>query len=338
MPISLVTGGAGFIGSHIVDLLIEKGHDVIIIDNLSTGDKANINSKAKFYEMDIINSGISSIFKKEKPGYVFHMAAQINLRMSVTDPMFDSETNILGALNILENSVKNGVKKIFFPSSGTIYGEAKILPTPEDYAPRPLSPYAINKLTIENYLFYYRSIISSPIDYVVLRLGNIYGPRQSTKGEAGVIAIFIDKLLNNVPPVIYGDGKQTRDYVYVKDVVHAFILALEKPISGHFNISTGKETNVNEIYVRLIKATHKIISPVYMAEKDGDQKRICLDRRKALEELEWTPQYDLNSGINETVEWFQQKFRAEQRREMKLLYYPDILRYIMMKRKNVKIS
>lgn len=337
MSIILVTGGAGFIGSHIVDFFVRKGHRVLIIDNLSTGVNANVNPKARFYEIDISNSEISTIFKKEKPDYVFHLAAQINLRKSVSDPINDSETNVLGSLNILENSVKNGVKKIIFPSSGTIYGEAKILPTPEDYIPHPLSPYAINKLTIENYLYYYKAIMKSPIDYVVLRLGNIYGPRQSTKGEAGVVAIFIDKLLSNTQPIIYGNGKQTRDYVYVKDVVRAFNLALEKSVSGCFNVSTGKETDVNEIFYKAAKATHKESVPVYVPEKEGDQKRICLDRRKALRFLGWTPSYSLDSGISETAEWFKQKLSAEYHDSRELIYFPDALDFVMIKRKKVKI-
>lgn len=303
MITSLITGGAGFIGSHIADLLAEKGHHLIIIDNLSTGKRANIHPKAKLYEADIQDASISNIFKKEKPDFVFHLAAQIDARASVDDPILDSKVNILGAINILENSAKNNVKKVIFPSSCTVYGEANTIPTPETSPTNPLSPYGINKLAIEKYLQYYKTV--KGLNYITLRLGNVYGPRQNSRGEAGVIAIFIDKLLHGERPMIFGDGKQTRDYTYVEDVAQAFIMAQEKKICGEFNISTGKETNVNEILEKITQKMKKNITPVYCPSKPGDEQQRCLDWRKAKKELGWSPKYDLDEGIKETINWFQ---------------------------------
>lgn len=303
MPTSIVTGGAGFIGSHIVDLLIEKGHKVIIIDNLSTGNKKNINPLAKFYQTDIASPEIAAIFIQEKPDFVFHLAAQIDVRISVSDPLLDAKTNILGALNIIENSSMSNVKKIIFASTGgAIYGEAGIIPTPEGYPEKPLSPYGIAKLSIEKYLYYYKTIKN--LDYTALRMANIYGPRQNSQGEAGVIAIFIDKLLRGEQPIINGDGTNTRDYLYVKDTAKAYILALEKPVSGEFNLGTAKETTVNEIYKKITEKMQIDALPVYGPAKLGEQKRSCLDWQKAKKELGWTPEYDLDKGIAETVEWF----------------------------------
>lgn len=306
MPASLVTGGAGFIGSHIADLLIEKSHRVIIIDNLSTGDKKNLNPKAKFYEMDIQNPDVSDIFAKEKPDFVFHLAAQIDLRISVANPIADCQTNILGALNILENSAKRNIKKIIFSSTGgAIYGEAEIIPTSEGYPEKPLSPYGINKLAIEKYLCYYKMVKN--LNYAALRLANVYGPRQRSIGEAGVVAIFADKLLKSEQPMINGNGTQTRDYVYVKDAAKAFMLAQEKKVSGEFNIGTGIETNVNEIFEKIAAATGKNIAPLYCPAKPGEQKRSCLNWQKAKKYLGWSPEYNLDKGIAETVKWFRNK-------------------------------
>ncbi len=306
MPTSIVTGGAGFIGSHIVDLLIEKGHKVIVIDNLSTGNKTNINSKAKFYQTDITDPEIATVFSREKPDFVFHLAAQIDVRVSVANPMLDAQTNILGALNIIENSAKTGVKKFIFASTGgAIYGEADIIPTPEGYSEKPLSPYGIAKLSIEKYLYYYKIIKN--LDYAALRMANIYGPRQNSQGEAGVVAIFIDKLLRGEQPIINGDGRQTRDYVFVRDAAKAYLLALEKPVSGEFNIGTAQETAVNEIYSKIAQALNNNAAPGHGPAKSGEQKRSCLAWQKAKNELGWSPEYDLNKGIAKTIEWFRSK-------------------------------
>lgn len=303
MPKSLITGGAGFIGSHVADLLIKGGHKVAIVDNLSAGDKKNVNSKAEFYKRDILNSKISEIFQKEKPDFVFHLAAQIDVRKSVQDPIADAKNNILGSLNILENSVKYNVKKVIFASTGgAIYGETEKLPTPEDYREQPLSPYGIHKLSIEKSLFYYKKM--KGLDYTILRLANIYGPRQNSRGEAGVVAIFIDKLLKRDLAIINGDGRQTRDYVFVKDAARAFVLALKKTSSDKFNIGTGLETDVNRIFDEIVSKLKISMRKKYGPAKIGEQRRSCLNAGKAKKELGWLPVYNLEKGIEETTQWF----------------------------------
>jgi UDP-glucose 4-epimerase len=307
MSKALITGGAGFIGSHIADLLVDDGHEVVIIDNLSTGDRDNLNPKAKFYEADIQDAKVSEIFDKEKPDFVFHLAAQIDVRKSVANPLLDAQVNILGSLNILENAVAHDVKKIIFASTGgAIYGEAAIFPTPEEHYEMPLSPYGINKLSVEKSLYYYKKVKN--LDYTILRLSNVYGPRQNSHGEAGVIAIFIDKLLKGEQPVINGHGEQTRDYVFVKDVARAFILAKEhKTKSDKFNIGTGAETSVNEIFDLILEQIETGITRQHTEAKQGEQQRSCLDYKKAKEQLGWTPEYDINHGIKETVSWFKNR-------------------------------
>jgi len=296
----LVIGGCGFIGSHLTDKLIEKGHKTAVLDNLSTGKKENLNKKAKFYKIDICSLEISRIFKKEKPEIVFHLAAQIDVRKSIEDPMEDARINILGSLNVLENCRKNKVKKIIFASTGgAIYGEAKIVPTPEDYPEYPLSPYGIEKLTIDKFLNYYYQVFGLP--YVSLRLANVYGPRQNSKGEAGVVAIFIDKMLSGGQPVIYGSGKQSRDFVFVDDVVEAFVSAAKSRKSGIYNIGTARETDINTIFKKLKKATGLKCKEVHKPAKAGEQKRSCLDSLKAKKELKWQPKYNLDKGLRKTL-------------------------------------
>lgn len=296
----LITGGAGFIGSHLTDALIEKGNEILIIDNLSSGKMENVNPKAEFYKLDIQSPEISEIFKKNKPEAVFHLAAMIDVRKSVEDPAKDAETNILGSLNVLENCRKNGVEKIIFASTGgAIYGDADIIPTPESYPEFPLSPYGIAKLTIEKYLNYYHKIFG--LSFVALRLSNVYGPRQNSEGESGVVAIFCDKIFLGRQPVINGDGEQTRDYVFVDDVVEANILALEKDKIGVFNVGTGKETSVNEVFKKLKNLSKTEIKGIYGPAMKGEQKRSCLDFSKIEKELGWTPKYDLERGLAETI-------------------------------------
>lgn len=308
MPKSLVTGGAGFIGSHIVDLLIADGHDVVIVDNLSTGDKSNVSPKAKFYKTDIQDKKMEKIFKKEKPDFVFHMAAQIDVRKSVEDPINDARANILGSLNVIEKSVKYGVKKFIFASTGgAIYGDAEQIPTPEGYYERPLSPYGIDKLSIEKSLFFYKKV--KGLDYTILRLSNVYGPRQNCKGEAGVVAILISKILRGEQPTINGDGEQTRDYVYVKDVARAFILALKPKEFDKFNISTSKESSVNQVLEKIAEKIGVSVVRKNSDAKKGEQKRSCLDNSLAIQELGWRPDYDLDKGVGETVAWFKSKVK-----------------------------
>jgi UDP-glucose 4-epimerase len=302
----LVTGGAGFIGSHLTDQLIKKGHSVVIVDNLSTGLKENLNKKAEFYKADIQDKKMSGIFTKEKPEIVFHFAAQINMRKSVESPVEDAKINILGSLNILENCKNNNVKKVIFSSTGgAIYGDADIVPTPENYVEYPLSPYGIAKLSIEKYLNYYDKIFGIP--FVALRFANVYGPRQNSKGEAGVISIFCDKIFAKQQPVINGDGLQTRDFIYVQDVIEVAILAMETGRKGIFNIGTGKETNINEIFEIVKKESGFSGQEIHEPAQKGEQKRSCLDYSKAKNELNWAPKYGLEQSLKETVSWFKNK-------------------------------
>ena len=303
----LVTGGAGFIGSNLVDALIDKGHEVLVVDNLSTGSKDNINNKAKFFEVDIsINEKIKDIIDPERPEVIFHLAAQIDVRKSVANPQWDAQQNIIGSLNILENAKNYGVKKIFFASTGgAIYGDTTDIPTPETHAEVPISPYGIGKLTVEKYLDYYHKVFNLP--YIVLRYGNVYGPRQDSKGEAGVVAIFAGQALAGQNPIINGDGKQTRDYVFVDDVVSANLKALDFDSVGIFNIGTGKETNVNDLAELIKKNVQVDIEFTHGPANLGEQQRSCLDWSKAKNELNWQPEINIEQGIKQTLEWFKKQ-------------------------------
>ena len=302
---TLITGGAGFIGSHVADRFIELGHDVVIVDNLSSGKRQNINKKARFYEADITDSArLKEIFEKEKPDIVNHHAAQIFVTKSVSEPQFDAKVNIIGTLNLLELSVKNNVKKFIYANSGGAgYGEPLCLPMKEEHQINPLSPYGISKHTAEHYLFLYKNLYD--LSYVSLRYANIYGPRQDPFGEGGVVAIFTNKLLKGETPAIFGDGTQTRDYVYVKDVVSANVLALENKEAENqsFNIGTGKNISTQEIFDMLNAITGAALEPMYMQERKGELKASSLDSSK-LQKLGWKISYDLDKGLKETVEYF----------------------------------
>ncbi len=318
----MVTGGAGFIGSHVVDRYIVEGHEVAVVDNLSTGKRHNINPSARFYLMDIRSNLLEEVFKLERPEIVNHHAAQISVPASVEDPLSDAGINISGFLNLLQCSVKYGIKKVIFISSGgAIYGEADKFPTPEDYLPQPSSPYAISKLISEHYLNFYKKQYG--IDYTVLRYANIYGPRQVPHGEAGVVSIFIEKLLKGeVPTIYYHDGEpegMIRDYCYVEDVVKANILALEKGSGEAFNIGTGKGTVTMELYRNILSlmrssgfAKEKIYDkPKKGPARPGDIKKSCIDIRKAQNLFGWKPDYDLSSGLEKTIKWFITKEDSE---------------------------
>lgn len=302
----LVTGGAGFIGSNVADRFISLGHKVVIIDNLSTGFKENVNPKARFYKVDINSKKIEQVFKDEKPEILCHHAAQIDVRKSVADPIFDAKVNIEGTLNLLNNCVKYKTKKVIFASTGgALYGEQDYFPADEKHPERPLSPYGIAKLAIEKYLYFFRE--SYGLDYVSLRYANVYGPRQNPWGEAGVVAIFTQRLLSGEKAIINGVGKQTRDYVYVKDVVVANLLALKHTESDFFNIGTGIETNVNAIFRLLKKNTGSKQKEIHGLKKPGEQKRSVLDYSKAKKILGWSPKYRLEEGMEETVKYYQKK-------------------------------
>lgn len=301
----LVTGGAGFIGSHLVDVFIKSGYRVAVVDNLSTGKRKNLNPKAKFYKLDIQDKKLSEIFRREKFDFVSHHAAQIDVRVSVADPLFDARVNILGSLNLFECCRQYKIKKIIFASSGgAVYGDTEAIPTPETHPAKPCSPYGIAKATVEHYLYYYK--VGFDLSYVCLRYSNVYGPRQNFQGEAGVMAIFSDKILNGLQPVINGDGRQTRDYVYVGDVARANLLALEKKVEGEFNVGTAKETSVNELFAKIVKILGKPVKEIHGPVKSGEQKRSCLSYEKIKKVLGWQPRIVLDEGLELTIKWFKE--------------------------------
>ncbi|MBI5739902.1 MAG: NAD-dependent epimerase/dehydratase family protein [Nitrospirae bacterium] len=300
----LVTGGAGFIGSNIVDRLIDEGCEVVIVDDLSSGSERNINKKARFYRLDIQDRRLESVFHDEKPEYVSHYAAQIDVRKSVADPVFDAKINVLGTLNILQNCLVHKVRKVVFASSGgAVYGEQEIFPAPETHPLKPISPYGITKLVAEHYLYYFRTVLG--LDYTVLRYANVYGPRQDPHGEAGVVAIFIRKLLSGEQPVINGDGEQTRDFVFVGDVVDANIAALRNNVSeGAFNIGTGIETSVNRLFECLKNILNSSVAGKYAPAKEGEQRRSVISSAKANDVLHWEYKTSLEAGLKKTCEYF----------------------------------
>jgi len=304
----LVTGGAGFIGSQVADRYLAEGHEVVVVDDLSTGKTKNVNPKARFYHLDICHPDLENIFINEKPEVVNHHAAQIDVRKSVANPVFDARVNILGMVNLLEKSLQYGVKRFIFASSGgAIYGEQpEETPPPDEETPlHPISPYGVAKAAGELYLYYYQTMHG--LNYVALRYGNVYGPRQDPFGEAGVVAIFTKKLLAGEQPVINGDGRQTRDYVFVDDVVEANVRALNCSISGAFNIGTGIETNVNQLFRMLVEITGKTMAEVHGPPKAGEQKRSVLNCQKASNLLKWKPKVSLMDGLRQTVEYFKKE-------------------------------
>ncbi len=298
----LVTGGAGFIGSHVVDKFIELGHDVVVIDNLSSGKKANLNPKATFYDMDVQDEAVREIFSRHRFDVVDHHAAQIDVRKSVEDPVFDARTNVLGLLNILQNSVKHGVKKVIFISSGgVVYGDPEKLPPNEDYPFAPESPYGVTKTVGEYYLRYYAK--THNLKFTALRYSNVYGPRQNPEGEAGVVAIFSQLMLKGKECSIFGDGKQTRDYVSVLDVARANAACLDKGDNESINIGTGRETSVNQLFSLLSRITGYDKKPVYLPPRKGELARNFLDVGKAKNILGWVPGMTLEEGLKKTVDW-----------------------------------
>ena len=303
----LVTGGAGFIGSNIVDALIEKKHKVSIVDNLATGNMKNVNKKAKFYKVSVTDfKKIESIFKKEKFDVVIHHAAQLDVRKSVEDPSFDADVHIKGAINILEACKRTKVKKIIFASSGgTIYGECSSKAPDEKAFANPLSPYGVAKLSVEHYIKCYASLYG--LKYTILIYANVYGPRQDPFGEAGVVAIFIGKMLKADPVFIFGDGKQLRDYVYVKDVVDANVKALTKANNEVVNIGTHKTFSVNQLEKELAKITNYKNKPIYKPKRNGELLRSVLNVSKAKKVLNWQPKTNIITGLKNTVEFFKKQ-------------------------------
>ena len=302
----LITGGAGFIASHIADEYINLGHEVFILDNLSTGFKENVNPKATFINADICDKSLTELFEAQQFDVVNHHAAQMDVRKSVADPTFDANTNILGTINLLQNCAKYGVSKFIFSSTGgAVYGEQEYFPADEKHHTSPLSPYGISKLAVEKYLFFYNKQYG--LNYSVLRYANIYGPRQNPFGEAGVIAIFTSKLLAGEQPIINGDGTQTRDYVFVKDVVKANVKVLEDKNSDILNVGTGIETNVNEIFNTLNRIINNGQIEKHGPAAPGEQLRSVITSNKFYNKFNWRPSIKLEDGLKETVKFFETK-------------------------------
>jgi UDP-glucose 4-epimerase len=306
----LVTGAAGFIGSHVADAYVDAGHEVVIVDDLSRGMKRNVNLKARFYQCDVRDrEAIEEIFRVEKPAVVNHHAAQMDVRRGVREPLFDAQVNILGSLNLIESAITHGTKRfIYIASAGAGYGEPKQRVVPEHYPINPITPYGISKHTVEHYLFTFQFLYGLP--YVVLRYGNVYGPRQNSQGEAGVFAIFSEQMLTGGQPVVYGDGRKVRDYVYISDVVAANVAALEYGSNEIFNISTGVETMDFEVFQLVRGLLGKQIQPKYVPRRPGEIDKICLDISKAKSLLHWEPRVSLAEGASLTVAYFQKEAAA----------------------------
>ncbi|MDI9583738.1 MAG: NAD-dependent epimerase/dehydratase family protein [Acidobacteriota bacterium] len=299
----LVTGGAGFIGSNVVDRYIAEGHEVVIVDNLSTGRRENINPAAAFYHVDITDrKSLVGVLERERPQVVNHHAAQMDVRKSVEDPGFDAGINIIGSLNLIEAAVRNGVEKmIYISSGGAIYGDPEEIPATEECPVHPISHYGVSKYTVEKYLWLYNH--NEGLRYTTLRYANVYGPRQRPDGEAGVTAIFSGLMLSGRRPTIFGAGDKTRDYVFVEDIVEANVLALDRGDQEAFNIGTGVQTSDQQVYDTVAEATGYPEPPIYGEERKGDVKHSALDWSKAKRVLGWEPRYTFAQGVAKTVEY-----------------------------------
>jgi UDP-glucose 4-epimerase len=299
----LVTGGAGFIGSHVVDQFLQAGHEVVVVDDLSTGRERNLNPEARFYQMDIRDPKLMQVFENERPELVDHHAAQMDVRKSVVDPMFDADVNIRGSLNLMECARRTGVRKIVYISSGgAAYGEPVYLPCDEDHPINPLCPYGVTKHTVEHYLFLYKELYG--LDYAVLRYPNVYGPRQDPYGEAGVVAIFTGCMLKSEPVTINGSGQQERDFVFVGDCARANLLVAGQSPVGIYNLGWGIGTNINQIFNELKKIIHYPLEAKYGPAKAGETFKIYLNAQKAKDELGWQPTLSLEEGLRLTVDYF----------------------------------
>lgn len=299
----LVTGGAGFIASHVVDRFLEDGHDVVIVDNLITGRRSNLNPRAKFYEVDIRSADMEKIIAEERPEVIDHHAAQMDVRRSVADPIFDADVNVLGGLNLLNLCVKYGVRKfIHISSGGAVYGEPVYVPCDEAHPVQPLCPYGATKYMLELYLYMYK--LTYGLDYTILRYGNVYGPRQDPAGEAGVVAIFSGLMLQKKPVTIFGDGEQVRDYVFVKDCARANAIALENGSGRVYNLGCSVATTVNQIFSGLKDILQYPLDANYAPARPGETYKIYLSSERARQELNWAPQYTLTEGLRQTVDYF----------------------------------
>jgi len=298
-----VTGGAGFIGSHVVDAYVQAGHQVLVIDNLASGKREHINPKARFYQVDIRDEAVREVIGDERPDIINHHAAQIDVRRSVVDPRFDADTNILGSIRIAEAGIEFGVKKfIYISSGGAIYGEPEYLPCDEAHPIHPICPYGASKYAFELYLHMFR--LNNNLDYTILRYANVYGPRQDPHGEAGVVAIFSGQMLNQQPVTINGSGEQVRDFVYVGDCARANLMALESGSGDTFNLGVGQGTTINQVFAELKQLTGYHHQAIYGPPKAGETFKIYLDASHANEVLGWEPTISLNKGLGETVNYF----------------------------------
>jgi UDP-glucose 4-epimerase len=302
----LVTGGAGFIGSHVVDAYVAAGHEVMVVDDLSTGHRENLNPKARFHQLDITEAKVAELIRDERPAVLNLHAAQMDVRRSVADPLFDARVNILGTVNLLEAARKANVRRVVFVSSGgAVYGEQETFPAAEVHPTNPVSPYGVSKRAGELYAFFYQAEYQLP--FVALRYANVYGPRQDPHGEAGVVAIFSGKMLRGEPVTVNGDGKQTRDYVYVGDVARANVLALDSTATGPFNVGTGIETDVNALARLLADAAGSRSEIRHGPAKQGEQRRSVIDCARAARVLGWRPEVSLADGLGRTVEFFRSR-------------------------------
>lgn len=302
----LVSGGAGFIGSVLVDKLISQGHSVTVLDSLVSGSKDYLNQQADFWQLDILDDSLVSRFKEANFDLVYHLAAQIDVRASISNPRFDNEVNVIGGLNVLEAARQSGVGKIVFSSTGgAIYGDTEEIPTSEYAGTYPISPYGINKLALEKYFNYYYQVYG--LNYTILRFANVYGPRQYKGSEAGVIAIFTEAAARGSACVLNGDGLQTKNFVYVDDVVSALIKAGTIDCRGEINIASAKEVTMLEMIEAIEKATGKKLDYRHTEAKPGDVLRSCLSNKRALEILNWQPQVDFTEGVKRTYEWVKEQ-------------------------------
>ncbi len=304
----LVTGGAGFIGSHTVDALVALGrHQISVIDDLSSGKRYQVNAGARFHQTDLRDAdAVRRVIASETPETIVHLAAQMDVRSSVADPSHDAQVNVVGFLNLMEAGRRHGLKRVIFSSTGgAIYGEQEQFPATEEHPLHPVSPYGVAKLATENYLFFYN--VEYGIDYTALRYGNVYGPRQDPHGEAGVVAIFCGRMLEGKPCTIFGDGKQTRDYVFVGDVVRANLAAISSTVSGPVNVGTGIETSVNDLYHTLGAVADVTKGAEYAAARPGEQSRSVISPARAAAVLNWRPQVDLAYGLDQTFSYFKER-------------------------------
>ncbi|AJD26498.1 NAD-dependent epimerase/dehydratase family protein [Clostridium botulinum] len=298
----LVSGGAGFIGSNLVDKLINLGHNVCIIDNLSTGNINNVNKKAQLYINDILDPNVSKIFEKEKFDIVYHLAAQIDVQKSITNPIFDSNVNVCGTINIINNCVNYNVKKIVYSSSAAVYGHPGYLPIDEKHGIMPISYYGLSKYTAEEYIRLFSNL--NNLDFTILRYGNVYGIRQDPKGEGGVISIFMNSLFKKQPLYIFGDGSALRDYIFVEDIVDANIVALSSGSKERFNIGTGVYTSVKELAENMIDIIGLKCNIEYASARKGDIANSYFNISKAKNKLNWIPKFSLKDGLKKTIEYY----------------------------------